>query len=100
MTDDTIQTAEGTELEVAETPGDARTVVTGATVSGSEKANLGNYENVEPHASLRVEFRPAIDIEADMGAEALQIKLNRLRDTVDEHLTEAIRRARDPEVRE
>jgi len=95
---DTITTADGTELDVADTPSDARTIVTGATVSGSEKANLGNYENVEPHASIRVEFRPAVAYEDGDGRAAVQGRLNRLRGMIDQHLKDSIQHARDPEV--
>ena len=93
MTDRTIE-VDGAEVRVTDDPATSQTVVTGATVSGSRKENLGNYENVEPHASVRVEFRPAFTL-ADGGDEAIRERLKGLRTEVDGHLHESINRARD-----
>ena len=89
---DTVTTADGAEIPVSELPENAGIVVTGATVSESRKENLGNYENVEPHASVRAEFRPALEIDSPDAEEMLQRKLAVLRRVVDDHIQESIDR--------
>jgi len=96
----TIQMSDGTEIRVADDPRESEAIVTGATVSGSQKENLGNYENVEPHASVRLEFRPAIHMGSDGAASALQARLTNARKQVDQNLASAIESAREPQTRE
>ena len=89
----TVDLADGTELDVVDDPADAGLIVTGLTVSESRKENLGNYENVEPHASVRVELSPALAIDEPAAEDALQAKLRVVRRNVRDHIDESIERA-------
>jgi hypothetical protein len=91
----TVDLADGTELEVVDDPADAGLIVTGLTVSGSRTENLGNYENVEPHASVRVELSPALAIDHPDAEDALQAKLRVVRRNVRAHIEESIQQAID-----
>lgn len=67
MSDNTEQTAaiidgEHVDLAVATDPDESKTIVTGMTVSASEKVSTGDYENYEPYQSVRLAFSPAIDV--------------------------------------
>jgi len=86
----TVDLADGTELEVVDDAADAGLIVTGLTVSESRKENLGNYENVEPHASVRVELSPALEIDHPDAEDALQAKLRVVRRNVRDHIDESI----------
>lgn len=94
MSSDTITLPDGTELDVVDAERDSSVVVVGATVSGSQKENLGNYENVEPHASVRAEFRPAIRVNTSDAESAVKSKLAVLRRVVDDHLQQSIDRTK------
>lgn len=93
MTDadrETIDAGDAT-LEVVDDPADAGLVVTGVTVSGSQKENLGDYENYEPHASVKAEFRPALRVNSPDAESEVEDKLRVLRRVVDDHLQKSIR---------
>ena len=94
MSDEQIHTADGQTIDVADHPRDSGIVATGATVSQSQKENLGNYENCEPHASVRVEFRPAIKLDSPEAEDALGTKLAVLRRVVDDHIQQSIDRTK------
>lgn len=55
------------DIDVADDPAEARTIVTGMTVSASEKVSTGDYENYEPFQQVRVAFDPAIDVATPDG---------------------------------
>jgi hypothetical protein len=93
MSDGTV-TVDGREIHIADLAADAGMIVTGATVSESRKENLGNYENVEPHASVRVEFHPAIEVESPTDKAELKHRLAELRRVVDDHIQESIDRTK------
>lgn len=99
-TERTVQMTNGSQLRVAETPDEADTVVTGVTVSGSQKENLGDYENVEPHTSIRAEFQPAINMSHLGAAEELDKRISELRDSVNESIEDGIERAKEPRTRD
>ena len=90
---DTVDLADGTEIEVVDDEADSSAIITGATVSQSQKENLGNYENVEPHASIRAEFSPAIRMDSPGAEQAVAAKLRALRRVVDDHIEDSIARA-------
>ena len=95
-------TQEGTEstvdvdtIDVADDPDESRTVAVAATISASEKVSTGDYENYSPHESIRVAFRPALDLsDADhrdtlrqrIGALHAEVRQN-IRDAVDQRLS-------------
>jgi hypothetical protein len=88
----TIKLSDGVTVEAVEDadhPDDVSLYAVSATVSGSEKVNLGNYENAEPHVSVRTEIRPAVRLDPD-GHDALSAHLADLRATVDDHLQHAV----------
>lgn len=89
---DTVTLPDGTELNVVDAERDSSVIVVGATVSGSQKENLGNYENVEPYASVRAEFRPAIEVNTPDAEDGVRSKLAVLRRVVDDHLQQSIDR--------
>lgn len=60
------------ELEVADDPDESRVIVTGMTVSASEKVSTGDYENYEPFQSVRLSFSPAIDVSKTGGRRAVR----------------------------
>lgn len=86
---DTVE-IDGTTAEVADDPDDARMIAVGMTVSGSEKASTGDYENYEPHESVRVTFDPAIDLSDVAGRRALRTKANTLHRDIQDDLNTAI----------
>jgi len=77
-------------VDVADDPDDARMVAVGATVSGSEKVSTGDYENYDPHQSVRVRFQPGIDLSTSDGRAALRRRLMTLHAGVQADLDEAI----------
>jgi urease accessory protein UreF len=87
----TIELSDGATVEAVEADGvdDVTLYAVSATVSGSEKVNLGNYENAEPHVSVRTEIRPAVRLDAD-GQTALQGHLADLRSAVADHLQHSV----------
>ena len=69
---DTIDTPDGT-IQVTDDPEDATLYATGVTVSQTEKVNLGNYENRELYANLRVAIDPALELTPDTEGEVAKI---------------------------
>lgn len=80
------------DIDVARDPSAARTLVTGITVSGSEKVSTGDYENFEPHISIRTEVRPAVDITTDSGLDHIRHQVDGLAAQLQERLDDAIDR--------
>lgn len=58
---------EAVDLEVATDPEESKTIVTGMTVSASEKVSTGDYENYEPYQSVRLAFSPPINASDPQG---------------------------------
>lgn len=77
-------------VDVADDPDDSRMVAVGATVSGSEKVSTGDYENYEPHQSVRVRFSPAIDLSDSQGRAHLRRRLMTLHAGIQSDLDDAI----------
>jgi hypothetical protein len=72
MSENTEQTTaiidgEHVDLDVATDPGESKTIVTGMTVSASEKVSTGDYENYEPYQSVRLAFAPPINASDPQG---------------------------------
>jgi len=68
-TDDATVVIDGTtiDLDVASDPDDARSIVTGMTVTASETVSTGEYESYEPFQSVQLTFSPAIDVSEPGG---------------------------------
>lgn len=54
-------------LAVADDPTDGTPVVTGLTVSLSEKVSTGDYENMEPFVSRDITLTPAVPLDEPAG---------------------------------
>jgi hypothetical protein len=63
----TLDVDDAVDIDVATDPSDARTIVTGMTISTEEQASTGDYESYTPYASRRIEFRPAINTATTEG---------------------------------
>lgn len=94
----TLADVETVDIEVASDPRDAKTVVTGMTVTAEEQANLGDYESYTPYQSVRVQFSPAIDIETEAGRSEVRRRAVQLHHDLQKDLERAIaQRLADPE---
>lgn len=94
----TLADVETVDLEVAGDPSDAKTVVTGMTVTAEEQANLGDYESYTPYQSVRVQFAPAIDIETEAGRAEVRRRAVQLHHDLQKDLERAIaQRLAEPE---
>jgi len=63
----TIVDSDAVDVEVADDPDESRLIVTGLTVSASEKASTGDYENYEPFQQVRASISPPIDASNPAG---------------------------------
>lgn len=86
----TLFDVDSVDVEVATDPGEARTIVTGMTVTAEEQANLGDYESYTPYQSVRVQFSPAIDIDTDAGRSELRRRALQLHHDLQKDLERAI----------
>lgn len=89
-TDAPLPNNDNLDVEVADTPADARTIVTGMTVSASEKVSTGDYENYEPFQSVRVTFDPALNVSTDAGRVALHNRARRLHRDIQNDIESAV----------
>lgn len=91
---DSVETVlvDGVQLDVASDPKDAHMIVTGVTVSASEKASTGDYENIEPYESVQASVRPPIDASTRDGRSALARKVATLHARVQKDVQTAIDR--------
>ena len=86
------------DVRVADDPDESRTIVTGMTVSASEKVSTGDYENYEPYQSVRLSFSPAIDVSKEGGRAAVRKAAAQAHHDVQKDLGEAVeQRLRDPD---
>jgi hypothetical protein len=69
ITEDATVVIDGTavDLDVASDPDDARSIVTGMTITASETVSTGDYESYEPFQSVQLTFSPAIDVSEPAG---------------------------------
>lgn len=95
MSDDTEQAtipdgSDAVQVDVASDPADAQTIVTGLTVSASEKVSTGDYENYEPFQQVRLTFDPAIDVSDPAGRVEVRKRALQAHHDIQNDLDEAI----------
>jgi len=103
MSDDTDTTAiidsDAVEVDVADDPTESMTIVTGLTVSASEKVSTGDYENYEPYQSARVSFSPPIDVSEPAGRVEVRKRAMSIHADIQADLTRSINnRMADPDL--
>lgn len=92
---ETITTADGAQIPVADIPEETDAIATRLTLSGTEKVNTGNYENEEFYASLRLELRPAIRLGTADANRRVEKLADIGRDQIDDHLARSIEASED-----
>lgn len=93
--EDTIDTPDGT-IHVTDDLGEADLYATGLTVSQTEKVNLGNYENREVYANLRVEIDPALAMTPETEGDVAKL-LEYAHAEVENHIAERVAEAQEPD---
>jgi|AntRauTorcE11897_2_1112592.scaffolds.fasta_scaffold38080_2 hypothetical protein len=78
------------DLQVADDPEESRVIVTGMTVSASEKTSTGDYENYEPFQSLNLAFSPAIDVSKSGGRRVVRRAAAQAHHDVQQNIEQAI----------
>lgn len=92
---ETIDTPDGT-IHVTESLGDTELYATGLTVSQTEKVNLGNYENREVYANLRVEINPALAMNHETERDVAKL-LEYAHAEVEKHIAVQVADAKEPD---
>lgn len=90
MTDATLHTADGREIELTDDPDAIDAYATGLTVSFKQTASFIDYNSGVPFCSLRSEIRPALALNADGAIDALRDEAERMGRVVDYHVTQTV----------
>ena len=94
----TIVGGDAVDVQVASDPDESRTIVTGLTVSASEKVSTGDYENYEPFQQVRLAFDPAIDASTPEGRADVRERAAQAHHDVQKDIEQAVsNRLADPD---